>query len=86
MLKGKTPSGFEYEISDENLNNFELLEAMAEIEDDPLQVPRVIRLLLGKEGKNRLMDHLRKEDGTVPTDDVANELKEILTSSDNVKN
>lgn len=78
MLKGKTESGFEYVVSDENLNNFELLEALSEVETNPLVVARLLTLLLGTEQKQALMDHLRTDSGVVPTDAVTTELAEIL--------
>ena len=38
MIEGKTKSGFAYSISDENVNNMELLDALAEAEDgNPLR-------------------------------------------------
>ena len=47
MLKGTTKSGFKFEIEDKRLNNYELLEAISEVEESPLALPRVIKLLLG---------------------------------------
>ena len=86
MLKGKTKSGFEYEIPDEALNNFELLEALSEVEGNPMKLPLVVTLLLGSEQKKRLFDHLRTETGVVPTDIVSNEILEIFTGGNQGKN
>ena len=85
MLKGKTQSGFKFEISDATLNNFELLEALSEMETNPLRLPTVAQLLLGEQ-KKTLFDHLRMEDGTVPIEDVERELMEIFRYNNQLKN
>lgn len=84
--KGKTKSGFEYEIPAHHLDNYELLELFAEVDENPLVVPKLITLLLGTEQKDRLIEHLRTEDGNVPIESVTNELTEIMKESDEVKN
>lgn len=86
MLKGKTRSGFEYEVAPERLNNYELVEALAEVDSNPLLLPKVVNLLLGQDLKNKLADHLRDESGMVPMDAVSDELAEIFTSGQQVKN
>ena len=58
MIKGKTKSGFSYELDKERLNNYELLEAIEELEENPLVLSRVVNLLLGKEQTKKLKDHL----------------------------
>lgn len=52
MYKGKTASGFEFEIDESALNNMELVDALAASEEDPLEVSRVVRLLLGDAQRN----------------------------------
>lgn len=86
MLKGQTKSGFKYEIPEENLNNYELLEALAEVEENPLLVPKVVRLLLGKEQAEKLKDHLRTETGIVPTDKLSEEIMGIFENHKDLKN
>ena len=85
MLKGTTKSGFEYEVSDEAMNNFELIEVLAEVDTNPLQLPRLVKMLLGDEQKKKLADHLRTESGTVPLDAISVEIMEIFQSG-NLKN
>ena len=80
MLKGTTKSGFCYEVSDEAMNNFELIEVLAEVDTDPLQLPRLVKMLLGDEQKKKLADHLRTESGTVPLDSISVEIMEIFQS------
>ena len=86
MIKGKTKSGFEYEILEENLNNYELVEVLGELEENPLLLARVVNLLLGKEQADRLKNHLRTENGTVPTDKMSEEIMEIFNSQNETKN
>lgn len=85
MIEGTTATGFNFRIEDEALNNFELLEFMADIEEKPQLMPKVVRMLLGEEQKNALYDHVRTERGTVPADKISAELSEILATKE-VKN
>lgn len=78
---GTTESGFKYSISASKLNNFELLDALYETETNPLLISKVITLLLGEEGKLKLMNHLREKDGTVPVDKLQKELADIFNNA-----
>ena len=80
MLKGKTESGFEYEVTDAAMNNYDLVEVLAEVDTNPLLLPRLVKMLLGDEQKKRLMEHLRTKDGNVPIDAVSAEIMEIFKS------
>lgn len=84
--KKKTSTGFIYEINENALNNFELLELFAEVDENPLLLPKVLNTLLGEETKKALYNHVRLEDGTVPADKVSNELMEIITGNTETKN
>jgi len=86
MITGKTTSGFEYQVPEENLNNYELVETLGELESNPLLIARTVDLLLGKEQKEKLKDHLRTESGTVPTDKISEEIMEIFNSQKETKN
>jgi hypothetical protein len=83
MLTGKTSSGFEYSISDEALSDWEVLEALTEIDDGHYSAAvRVVNLLFDKEQKKALMEHCRdKKTGRVPQKNIFTELSEILTGS-----
>lgn len=84
-IKGVTKSGFEFEITKERLNNFELIEVFAEVDNNPLLLPKALNLLLGKEQKEKLYDHLRTSEDIVPADLVGQEIVEIF-SYNQVKN
>ena len=80
MLEIKTSSGFEIKINEQVLDNMELIDALSELEENEFAISKVTLLVLGKEGKKRLYDHLRRKDGTVPVQKVADEIGEIFTS------
>ena len=86
MIKGKTKSGFSYELDKERLNNYELLEAIEELEENPMVLSRVVNLLLGKEQTKKLKDHLRTENGIVPTEKMSEEITEIFQNQGETKN
>lgn len=85
-LTGATKSGFTYSILEKNVRNYELVEALGELETNPLALPRVMNLLLGKEQAQKLKDHLRDEDGVVDTEQITSELKNIFESQKRLKN
>ena len=86
MIKGKTKSGFSYELDKERLNNYELLEAIEELEENPLVLSRVVNLLLGKDQTKKLKDHIRNKDGIVPTEKISEEITEIFQNQGETKN
>lgn len=85
MLKGKTPSGFEL---DENiLDDYELLESLQAIDNgDYGKVTQTISYLLGEEQKERLKEHVRKENGRVSVIAMMNEVAEIFQANSSLKN
>jgi len=80
MLKGTTESGFNYEIADESLNDYELFELISEVDDNPLLLPKLVNKLLGTEQKNNLLNHVRTDDGRAPLDKISQEVMEIFRS------
>ena len=86
MIKGKTESGFEYEISKARLENYELIEALSEVDENPLLLPKTVNLLLGKEQANKLKDHLRDDEGLVSSEKLSNEIMEIFQNQSETKN
>lgn len=87
MIKGKTKTGFEYEISKDVVNNYELLENLAQLEDNPLLLPIIVKQVLGEEQAKKLKDHVRNEKGIVQTDKLTNEILDIFQNSgEEIKN
>ena len=74
----RTASGFEFEIEDGVLDNMELLDAIAELEENPLKLTKVVKLLLGDETKERLYDHVRNDKGRVPAEALSTEVADIF--------
>ena len=81
MIKGKTSSGFEFQISKDVANDYELVENLGELEDNPLILGKVVNQILGKEQTARLKDHVRNEKGIVPTDKMTQEIIEIFKNA-----
>ena len=86
MLKGTTKSGFRYEIPTERLNNFELLEILSEVDENPLLLPKVLNLLLGERQSKNLKNYLRDEEGFVSTDKIRESLEDIFAAQNKIKN
>lgn len=86
MIRGTTESGFEYEICDEALDDYELLEVLAEIDaGNSGKVPQMVCLLLGEEQKNALKEHC-KVNNRVVASKMLGEVIEILHSNKTGKN
>lgn len=81
MLKGTTSSGFKFEVSEDVLDNMELVDTLAEMQDDnPLEVSKVVRIVLGPEQRLALYEHLRTEDGRVPVMAVSEAIMDIFNA------
>lgn len=87
MKHGKTSSGFEFELDDEVLDDYELLEMLTELDEGRYdRVTITVEKLLGKEQKEKLKEHIRK-DGKVSASEFMNEIAEIFqNANDSLKN
>lgn len=86
MNKGITSTGFEFEISPTVINDYELVEQLADLEENPLILTKVIVRILGKEQAEKLKNHVREESGIVPTDKMTKEIIDIFQSGEQTKN
>lgn len=86
LIKGETKSGFAYEISDARLKNYELVELLAEVDENPLLLPKLVKVMLGEELADKLKDHIRDDEGLVDLDKVNQEIAEIFESQKAIKN
>jgi hypothetical protein len=82
LLKGKTQSGFSFPIDPARLNDMRFIEALSEREDMDdvaavMFLPKLIKMVLGEEQKNKLYHHVEK-DGIVDPAKVSSELEEIF--------
>ena len=80
MAKGKTETGFKFEVNDNIAEDYELIEMIAEVDENPLVTPKLLNKLLGKEQVKALKDHIREEDGTVNVYKMLAEVKAIFDS------
>lgn len=86
VIEGITESGFIYTIKQSSLENFELLDVLADIDENPLLLPKLLNMLLDEGQKKALYDHVRLEDGTVPTSKIEKEIIDIFTNRSELKN
>ena len=87
MITAKTESGFSIELEESTLDNMEVLDALSDLDEgNPLAMSRLVVKLLGKDGKKRLYDHLRTEDGRVPASAVERAIMALFQSINAGKN
>lgn len=74
----RTESGFEWEFDADVMDDQELLEGLIDIDNNPSNYAKTIKIMLGEDGKKALYDHLRNEKGRVPATKVAHTIGEII--------
>lgn len=86
-MRGITSTGFEFEIDEEVFNDYELLEALREIDTgNEAAIVDVINCMLAAEQKEALKKHLRNEKGRVGAREMIFEIAEIMKVSKEAKN
>ena len=80
MIRGKTESGFEFNVAEKLADDFEFLELLGDFSENPLMASKLADKMLGREQKEALKEHLRGEDGRIKTSDMFRELTEIITA------
>ena len=86
-MHGKTSSGFEYELDEAALDDYELLEDLCEMDEGNMaKMSSVMNRLIGTEQKERLKEHLRTENGRVPMSKMMIEIEEIFKNAKAGKN
>lgn len=86
MKKGVTESGFEFTIDPKRLENYELIDVMSEVDENPLLMPKILKLLLGKEQTAALVEHCKDEEGIASIERIGTEITDIFASVGAVKN
>ncbi|MGT2753256.1 hypothetical protein [Streptococcus porcinus] len=86
MISGTTKSGFEYKIAEARLKNYELVELLAEVDTNPLLLPKLVKVMLGDELSDKLKDHIRDDEGLVDLEKINEEIAEIFESQKTLKN
>lgn len=78
--------GFSLDIDDKKLDDYELMEALTDIDKGKAaRITDAVDILLGEE-KSRLFEHIREEKGYVSMEVVKNALLEVITGLKNGKN
>lgn len=88
-IEGTTSSGFHYELTEESLDNYELLEILSEIDNgNQSLLPVMIEMFLGKKQKEALKEHIRSksDNGKVSSTKIFEEISEIFEHTKEVKN
>lgn len=71
--------GFSVDVEADALDDAELFETIVAIDKgESVDIPAVLRALLGEDGKKALYEHLRGENGRVKLTAVAEALTEIF--------
>lgn len=87
MIEGKTKSGFEFKLDEEVFNDYELLEALREVDaGDGSAIVDVINRMLDETQRKALKNHLRNEKGRVGAREMIAEVAEIMKASKDGKN
>lgn len=93
MRKGTLSNGFAYEFDETAADDMEFLDTLAVVmADESSNQARLIAasklgdMLLGKEQKQRLYDHIRREHGRVPVAVFQGLLGELMSGSGDLKN
>ena len=86
-MKAKLNDGFEVEILDSTVDDWEFLEVLASIDEGEAgQIVKAAKMLLGVDGVKSLKEHLRDKDGRVKSTAMIDALGEIMSSANESKN
>lgn len=78
-VKGKLDNGFSYTVDNSVLDDMEMVDALADaMSTNPLSISLVVKKLLGEDQRKALYDTVRREDGTVPVEEVTNSVVAIF--------
>lgn len=87
MLRGKTESGFEFEIDAEILDDYDFLELLCRIDEGETSLTiKMVDMLLGEEQKEKLKNHVRAKSGRVSAKRLLAEVMEIFNATKEGKN
>lgn len=88
MIKGKTTSGFKFEIEDDVMDDYDLVIMFGKYRKAPSMdiVVDIAIKMLGEEQHQALMDHLRDDRGKLKATDMVHALEEIENALPSVKN
>lgn len=85
----KLEDGFSFEFDESRLDNMRLLDALENIEENPLELSKVISLMFGSEVKEEIYSHIeqKKENkGLVPSGEVEKVIEATMAQCNEAKN
>lgn len=87
MITGKTESGFEFELEDDVLDDYELLEALNKLnKGEYLALADLADKVLGSEQKERLKEHIKRDAKKVSSKKMMDEIMQIFNAVNELKN
>lgn len=90
IITAVTSGGFEFTADIEVLQDMEFIEILGEVDTNSILLPKLCEMLVGKDGKKRLYDFVRNENGRALVSNIqpiAIEIMQILSDrSKEVKN
>ncbi len=88
-MKAKTTTGFETEINEKVIDNWEYMELLMDYDEGhPAALRGAIKMALGDDGYEALKAHVKglSDDGKIHTSLLAKEFGELADSAKEVKN
>lgn len=86
MIKGKTPTAFNFEIEEDVVDDYELLELIADVEEHPEKVVKLIPKVLGEKQKDKLIEHVKKtNNGKCSVTSMMREMSAIFEGATTLK-
>lgn len=87
MFKGKLENGFEFQIEESKLDDWELVEMFSDIENGNLfKIVDVFKKILGDEQYKNLKNHIKEKEGNISIDYMQKVIVEIMQSKQETKN
>lgn len=77
-FKGILSNGFRYEVESDFADDYEFLELLGEVENNPLLVTKVVTTVLGEKQKDNLIKYLKKRDGKAKLSTMQNLIGELF--------
>lgn len=87
MINGETKSGFAFQIDEDNLDDFELIELLADADGGNVNaLIKGMSAILGKDQVNAMKEHVREKSGKVRASAMTELFSDIMTSANETKN
>ena len=87
MKKGKTSTGFKYQLEENTFDDYELLEVLRQIDKgESGKIVDMVDIMFSEEQKEALKNHVREENGKVPASKLIKEVMEIFHNEKEGKN